>query len=388
MNSPVALTMGEVWKLEEAQHEGLCRGATLLANLTCSWKDMALQSVSMAASIGAETHGYIAESVSDDVQGRLGGKVSEVTHAAVQKFLDKIWVKVERKIARNENLAFLCRILKADLDVLLVWLRKLLINKNTLSQIVPFWNVATSAYDALMAAAEADRTMSAFETLKDMGGAIDSGFPRVAMDGFIKYAANEARRTAGKAVYSFGKSIVRLICQIVSAGATAVADIVFAVTEAVASWVFMMVSAYTFHKATKKCAQFIDSDEGMDIDQFRGIIKSCPFFAAVFFGGANYIGHFHLTSLLARRDYTISSSALSEAVSKVGEAQKIACGFVASSRFEIDFRNSSLREEFGWLLKMMRGYASDTPKSEFLTADATRWQRVKHKMKNFKHKHL
>ena len=52
------------------------------------------------------------------------------------------------------------------------------------------------------------------------------------------------------------------------------------------------------------------------------------------------------------------------------------------------FRDKASEAQYGWILKMMHGYASDAPKSKFLTSDATKWQRFKHKAKKFKRKHF
>ena len=126
----------------------------------------------------------------------------------------------------------------------------------------------------------------------------------------------------------------------------------------------------------------------MSVDDFRGIVKGAPFVGAVFFGAAHYIGQFNLTSLLADTDMVISTNTLTDGVSKVGLAQKTACGYVANSHFEIGFRDSSSKKEYGWLLNAMKGYADDAPKSDFLTSQATRWTRFKHKAKMFGYKYL
>ena len=76
------------------------------------------------------------------------------------------------------------------------------------------------------------------------------------------------------------------------------------------------------------------------------------------------------------------------AVASVGQAQKLACGYIAASHFEVGFRDAESRARYAWLLEMMSGYASDAPKSDFLTANATNWQQLKHKAKKFKYKFL
>ena len=119
----------------------------------------------------------------------------------------------------------------------------------------------------------------------------------------------------------------------------------------------------------------------MELSDFQTICASSAFVGCVFFGAANYIGHFQLTSLLSSDTNTLSSSSFSASIAKVGEVQKIASKYVDGVNFELKFRSIEEEAEYGWALKMMRGYASDAPKSEFLTANASTLTRFKHGMK-------
>ena len=84
--------------------------------------------------------------------------------------------------------------------------------------------------------------------------------------------------------------------------------------------------------------------------------------------------------------WEISSKMLTDAITKVSQAQRLACDYTSKSHFKIAFRDSAAKEQYGWILEMVDGFANHKPRSEFLTKDATRWQRFKHKAKKLKNK--
>lgn len=384
----VELNAKEIAMLEQAQHDGLCRGMTLLSTLTYRWEDLAIQGISSAASIGAASHSYgSASPPASETMARLSGEALDVAEGSIGLMLGKVWKKVEAKVNENQTLKDCCRLLKVGLDNLLGWIKKILASKQVLGQLVPFWGAIQGAYGGIMAAIETHGHRTAFESLKEMGPVIGSGFPTVAMEAFMKYAKVEGIRAGLKSAYTFAKTIGSVLAQIFSAGASSVIDFVTAVVEAVVSFAYSVIQAVLFDKATEKCRVCVEERQEMSVEDFRSIVKGAPFVGAVFFGAANYIGHFNLTALLSDTNKVISSSTMMNGVAKVGEAQRIACGYVQNSHFEIGFRDSASQEEYAWLLKMMRGY-TDQPVSDFLTGNATRWQRFKHKVKKFKYKHL
>lgn len=386
ISTAIRLSRAEVNMLEDAQYDGLCRGVTLMSTLTFRWQDLLLQSVSGAASVANSALDFQITSPSSNALARTGSSTTGIAHDAIQKLLEKVWTLVERKMLANETINDLCRLLKIGISALLTMLKTFLVSIHVIGQIIPVWGALKNSYDSLMSVIETYGHYKSWDNLNDLSAAIGSGFPMVAMNGFITYVRNEGLRTAAKSAYSIGKTIGSIVAQVFSMGATSIVDLATAIFEAVASWAHTMFMAITFAYSTDKCNKYIESDEGMDVDQFRKVIKASPFFSAVFFGAANYIGHFNLTALLSDTSNVISTSSLMTGVASVNEVQKIACGYVADSHFEIGFRDARDREQYSWLLKMMRGYASDAPKSEFLTEDATRWQRFKHKTKKLYYK--
>jgi hypothetical protein len=384
----ITLNAKETNLLEQAQYDGLVRGMTALSTLTFRWQDLALQTLQLGTSAGGEVYGFVAESPADTVTGRISGKSRDVAGDAIAYLLSKVWKRVEAKVAQNQTLQDVCRLLKIGLDSLLLVLKKVLVSKEVLGQLIPLYNVVQGSWEGIQRAVEAHGHRTAFESLKDAAPLVGSGFPTVALSGFRTYTMTETIRAGVKSAYTFAKTIGSLLAQIFSAGVSSVLSFVAALVEAITSWAYSVIQAVTFDKATKACGTAMESREGLSVEEFRRIIKGCPYFGCFVFGAANYIGHFNLTALLSNPDNSISSSQLSASVATIGEVQKTACTYIAASHFEVGFRDKASEAQYGWILKMMQGYASDAPKSEFLTSDATKWQRFKHKAKKFKRKHF
>jgi hypothetical protein len=255
-----------------------------------------------------------------------------------------------------------------------------------MAQLVPFYGNVKGIIDGAILAVSAHGHRTATDALNEMGPAVGSGVATEALNGFTKYARAEMIRTAGKSAYTFAKSIGGLLAEIFSFGAWTVVTFVTAVVEAIAGFVNSLVQAIMFDRATKKLWDYGIRRQLPAAEDFRTILAGCSFVGCVFFAASNYIGHFNVTSVLASPSRVLSTNMLTSSVSKVAAAQKMACGYTTNAAFSLDFRTPESQAEYGWILKMIEGYSSDTPKSEFLTKDATRWQRFKHKAKNLRNK--
>ena len=385
----VQLDAREIMMLERQQHDGLVRGMTLLSTLTFRWQDLAIQGVGTAVSVGtsaAGTFGGGDDSSPTTAMERLSTGADDIAADQVTGLLGKAWQKVVARVNENDTVRDCARLLRLGLDQLLAWIKKILVSKQVIGQLVPFWGAIQGAYQGIMSAIETHGHRTAFESLRDMGPVVGAGFPAVALDAFTRYAKGEAIRAGAKSAYTFAKTIGSVLASIFSAGASSILDFVTSVVEAVTSFAYSVIQAVLFDRATEQCRVCVEERREMSVEDFRSIVKGAPFVGAVLFGAANYIGHFNLTALMSNPNHTISSSSLMYAVSKIGEAQRHGCHYVAASHFEIGFRDADQR--FKWVIEMMQGYANDKPRSEILTEDATRWQRFKHKAKSLRYRYF
>ncbi len=382
-STAIKLSDKEMGMLEDAQEAGISRGITLLSQMTFSKKQMAIDALTTSVSIATTSIDFSKGEDNDDTVGSLIGDGAE---AKINTLLSKCWDKARAKVANNKWLSRASHVLEVGLNQLISWIKGLIFSGKVLAQVVPFYGNIKGIVDGALIAIETHGHRSSFESLVEMGDKVSSGISSAALDAFSKYARAEMIRCAGKSAWTFAKSIGGLLAEIFSFGAWKVVDFVIAIVEAITSFCFSVVQAVLFDKATKKFGDYATARTLPSADEFRTIVSGCSFVGCVYFAAANYIGHFNISSMLSNSSRVLSTKSLTDGLTKINEAQKMACGYASSSHFKISFRDAAAKEEFGWVLDMIEGYSSSAPKSEFLTKNATRWQRFKHKAKKLKRK--
>jgi hypothetical protein len=369
--------------LKADQERGLQRGVTLLSKLTFSKEQMAIDALKSSVSIGMASHSFATGGGDDDTVGSIIGDAAE---SKISALLGKCWDKAREKVEKHKWLKRACHLLEVGMNQLLSWVKGLILNGKVLAQVVPFYGNIKGIIDGAILAVNAHGQRTSFEALSSMGDTVASGISSAALDAFTKYARAETLRTAGKSAYTFAKSIGGLLAEIFSFGAWKVVDFVIAVVEAITSFVFSLVQAILFDKATEKFGEHARANTLPTPEDFRTIVSGCSFVGCVFFAAANYIGHFQISALMSAPGRVLSSKMLTDSLTKISAAQRTACEYTSNAHFKVSFRTTQGKEEFGWILKMIEGFADDAPKSYILTDKATRWQRFKHKTKKLMHK--
>ena len=312
-STAIKLTDKESELLVQAQEAGLSRGITLLSHLTYSKKQMAIEGIKGAASIGSAAHTY-SKGGSSDTVGSIMGDQAE---AQIVKLLNACWDNVKEKLNGNVWLTRACTLLKTGVEQLLSQIKGLIFNGGVLSKLVPFYGNIKGLVDGAILAVKAHGHKTAADTLADMGPAVASGIASSALEGFSKYARSEMLRCAGKSAWTFAKSIGGLLAEVFSFGAASAVSFAIAVVEAISSFVYSLVQALMFDKATKKFEDYATKRTLPSAEEFRTILAGCSFVGCVFFASANYIGHFNMTSVLANTDKVLSTNMLTSTVPKL-----------------------------------------------------------------------
>lgn len=377
-STAIILNDKEMQMLESAQQAGLQRGVTLLSNLTFSKTQMAISGLQAGVSIASASSSF-ASGGSDDTVGSIAGDAAE---AKIQQLLHKCWDKAREKVENNIWLSRACDLLEVGINQLLSWVKGLIFSGGVLDKLVPLYGNIKGIVDGAIQAVDARSQHTVVDALGNMGPQVSSGVATAALEGFTKYAQGEMLRAAGKSAWTFAKSIGGLLAEIFSFGAWTVISFATAVVEAIVGFAYGLVQAILFDRTTEKFGQYAEARSLPSAEDFRTIITGCPYVGCVFFAAANYIGHFNLTSVLASPNRVLSTKMLTESIPKINDAQLAACGYTRDSSFTLDFRSAEAQQEYTWILKMIEGYSTDTPKAEFLTQDATRWSRFKHKAKS------
>jgi len=374
-STAIMLNQSEISMLADAQEQGLIRGMVLLSKLTFNWKAIAKSGVVSGAKL-ARKGKKLAKGGDDEseAQSEIGG------------FMGRAWGEASEQLAGNSAIAQCARTLGVSVSEVINEAKDCVLSSELISELVPFWGSVKALIKGAKGIKDTRQKHNSFKALSEMAPVMASGFPTVAMDAFLKYARNETVLAAGKTAYTFAKGIGKLLVDIFAAPVASIIGFVSAVVEAVVSFAYKLIQGALFAKATEKARICVEEQKQMSIDDFRKIVSTSSFVGAVFFAAANYIGHFNLTALLSNTSNVISTNSLMDSVGKVSQVQRMACEYLEAAAFKVQFRKAQDSEEYGWLLKMMSGFADTMPKSEFLTEDATRWQRFKHKAKNMVNK--
>ncbi len=377
--SELHLTAKERSLLINVQNEGIKRGTLLLASLTYDWEALAFSAVSSASSLVAGEVFANNDSAPKSRKERVSTTQDEIAADGISGLLGAAWKKVEGKIASDERIGRLAKVLNMGISAVLTWLKNMVLSKELLANLIPFYGAAKGLIDGAKGVLETRSHHTAWDSLKQASGHIASGFPMEALNAFERYANAEYVRSGLKTTYTFAKTLTSVLLQIFTAGASSVFDFATKVFEAVSSFAFNAFQALCFGKATDFCRKKMENDSMPSASEFQTICSDSPFAGCVFLGAANYIGHFNLTSVLSNANNVIAGPSMMASVAKVGEIQKLASKYIAASHFKMKFRSSDDKEQYGWVLKMMEGYASDAPKSEFITKNASFRTRLFHK---------
>jgi hypothetical protein len=364
----------ELQMLENARRDGLIRGVTLLSKMTCDVEALVWAGLRGAATTtaGGMSYGYASSAPAALAIDRASSGVGEVGPGTVANFLEWAYAKAADKIVSNEWVQRLVKAFGIGLSVLLDWIKKTILNADLIKALIPLYGPVKGLIDTGIRIYDAASASNALNRILQAAPQIGSGLPTVMFRQLSEYLSREVALNAGKAVYNFGKSLVTVLVGVFAAPAASALSLITSIIEAITSFVYLVFQGLTFKSATDKCREWVKvGDFDQDLD-FSDGIAACPFIGCAFFGAANYMGHFNLSAMLTK-PRLLTSANLTLAVGEVSAVQKVACQYVKST--EVPFKIDS---EYDWVLKMMRGYASDAPRSEFLTEDASAKVRFVH----------
>ena len=368
-------TVVELDMLRDARDNGIIRGVTLLSKMTCDVESVIWSGVSSAASLtaGNLSFGHAAGGPEATAMGRASSNAGEVTYGTVGNFLEWAYEQAADKIRSNEWVQRLVKVFGLGLKFLLEYIKKTLISADLIKTLLPVHGPVKGLIDTGMRVYDAASASNALNRINQAAAQIGSGLPTVMFKNLQDYLTREVAMNAGKAVYTFGKSLANVLLSVFAAPAATVLSLVTGVIEAVTSFVYLVFQGLTFKGATDKCRDWLkvgDIQEGLE---FGEGIAACPFIGCMFFGAANYMGHFNLSAMLTKPSL-LTSANLTLAVSEVSAVQKVACQYVKSTQVPFKCTDSS----YDWVLQMMNGMASNAPRSEFLTEDASMKTKFRH----------
>ena len=390
----IALTSKEVQMLSQAQEEGMARSMQLLSGMTYEPWSLGLAGLETSVGIGMSAYSF-GSSMSQPAQpstvgsrmaDSAAGGQADTGAAGVTALLHKAIMKAQEKISSNPWIERLAKVLNIGISAVMSWIKKMVLDMKLIKQLVPGFDAIMGAAKGVMQAMDAYSHHSVLTNLRQAGGQIGSGFPSEALTGFKDFVSVERARAGAHSAFTFAKTIATTLLTIFAPPVGSIVGFVASVVEAIESFVYLAFQAISFGRATEKMREMIEEKVLMDPNDFRTIVASAPLVGCVFFAAANYIGHFHLTSLMSADTMTLSSSAMLASVAKVGEVQKAACGYVSATGFDFTFRTEEEKLKHGWVNNMIKGYSSDAPKSGFLTEDASLLTRFKHKFMMNRHR--
>lgn len=353
--------------LLQARDAGIQRGVALLSRM-----DMDVEGIAWA---GAQAAGQLHATYPQGLQGAAEGlpriDLLQSGLAGLEDFVKWVYGKVEQKIGSNEWLRRVGKTMGIAVEVVLAYVKEHLLQPALLKDLLPGFLPVKALVATGVAAWSAWSDRNALHRIEQAGPQIGSGVPQVMFQQFSKYLSDEIVANALKSGYTFGKTLASVLLTIFAAPLAGALALVTDVVDAVCAFVHKIFQAFTFRAATKKCREWVkQGDVAAELD-FSDGIAGCPFIGCLFFGAANYIGHFNLTAMLTR-PVTMNSANLMHAVSEVSAVQRVACRYVTKTKLPFKFTNPA--DE--WIGKMMAGMADETPRLEFVSDDAskkTKW---------------
>lgn len=361
--------------LNTAHDDGIKRGVSLLAKFTCDVESIVWSGLSSAASVtsGAMTYGLPESTPSSSAMGRASTNVGDVAYGGVSGFLEWAYGKVVEKIKSNEWIQRVTKVFGIGLKWVLDYVKKLLLSKELIQNLIPLYGPIKGLIDTGIKIYDAASASNALNRIAAAAAQIGSGLPTLMFEHLKNYLSREVVVNAGKAVYTFGKSLATILVSVFAAPAATALSLVTSVVEAVSSFVSLVYQGLTFKGATDKAREWVRvGNIAADLDLSEGV-AACPFLGCLFFGAANYMGHFNLSAMMTK-PALLTSANLSLAVGEVSAVQKVACEYVKST--SVPFKVIDSKDE--WIIKMMKGYASNSPRSEFLTENASAKTKFKH----------
>lgn len=361
--------------LLQAQDEGIMRGIDLIARLHYTKFNMIKSGLGVLNNSASAAHSYFTAQNEESATATGQGAADEFT--STQGLLTRAWNAVASKLAKDNWIFKLANLLGTGLWPILSWIRDQVLSFEVISKAAPFFGNVKGLVEASEMAHQSYRDFENTSMLNEMGHAVASGVPSIALEGFTKYARMEGIRMAAKSAYTFAKSLGGIIAEIFTFGAWSFIELMTSIIEAVAGFAYSLVNGLLFNKVSDRCRDYVVMNEAPPAEEFRTMISGSPFVGAVFFAGAFRIGQFHLTSVLSGGDRILSSNSVMFSMSKVNEAQKTACSYVARSHFELSLRHTTDQETLGWILPAMRGYSDESIKTDIITQNASNWDQLK-----------
>jgi hypothetical protein len=346
--------------LAELRQQGIARGIHFLGALDVKWEDMLWQAAGKTLSVGLSQAQLGPKGPAARPMGGKGLQdlAVDATTEKIGGFLKKVIEKARAKLSESPWVTRATRVLGLGLDVLLTYVKQVLLSKEVIGAFIPFWNTIKGGYDAVMRGVEAYRIQGSIELLAANAALIGSGIPSVAMRGFGTYLRGERNASVGASLYTFGKTIASTVLTIVTAGAGSLVALATKIVELVVSLVSNFYQAWVFSRACEQCRTW-DLTGSVDEleDNFSTVCAGCPLLGAYFFAVADYIGTINLTSMFAKGRSVVADSVVWTAGAQVFEVQKLACDYITKVQFQPTFR-SGAGGQLAYLLEGIKSTAA------------------------------
>ena len=350
--------------LSMSRDQGMLRAHILLSQLQSGWHKSAIK----GGIKGAVTVKPVVDVARDVNDGRA--------------LLENAWKIASNQIMNSGPIRKMADAVGMSLPVAMKVARVELFRPELLAEVAPFIGPVVNAAFTGLAAMELKSRMSIVKRIKNLETDLGSGLPAQAMEGFAKYARQERTHAALKVSYNASKTIANTLVTIFLTPAVSTVTIIENVVEAIATFIHNYLASQAFDKATDLARAALQDGKPLTQETLSAVMAGCPFVGALLIGASNYIGQFNMLAMLTDPKRVISSTTLENGLANMAQHQKDACTLFAASHFQVKLRGGDAKEQFGWILKMMEGIASDIPQSNFLTEDAGKRARAKHKMKN------
>lgn len=343
--------------LNECRIEGLTRGIQTLARLTVDWEQIGWQAVGTGTGIvaGKLSYGFPSEpevKTKLPSEGLQGIGVDKVT-GKIKDFLTSIADKAMARLEKHPWVQRVVRLMGLGIDFLVAYLKKLLTSVEVIKTLIPFYAQIQGVIQSVTSLENAVNMSRSLNSISRHGGHIGSGVPAVALGGFLSYLIDERAIQQTKAAYTFTKTLISTLAQVLTAGASSALDLVTKVVELVVSWIYKIYMAWTFDAACKKCQTWVANGSGVEEmeEEFSNACAGCPLLGAFFFAIADHIGTINLTSMFSKGSRVLPSNSVWAAGAKVFEIQVQASQYLQSIVFKPKFREEVDRDRYGYLLR-------------------------------------
>lgn len=361
-------------QLLNSRDEGVLAGVEILSRMTVDWEELGWSAVRT----GVKT----TLSVTKPSMGKIGKGQTELSSKnneyaqnillepvgqEVSSLLEKVAGKAIDRIGKSKWFARAKHVVGIGFEVIATVIKNMITSIPVVEAVVPFWGAIKGGIKTIDSAIKAFETKGHLAILDGARDSIGAGVPAVAMDGLMKYVNHEMLLWAGKAAYTFGKTLANVLLTALAAPAATVVTLVTSIVEAVYTFVSNVVQAFCFDRACNKCREYLLTGRYIDefADTFSSIVASCPLIGAFFFALKSRIGGINLTCMLQNFEMVVADSSLQSAMAtKVWNTHVLACHYITKLNFKPKAR-PGYEEDVSEALEQITAVAAhNTPEPE------------------------